>query len=90
MLAKKIAIVGCGHSGTFYISEVFQNIGIDIRHERLGEDGVAGWNFTHLKRDGFPAFGLDADATVFHQTRHPLNVISSLSLVVPYWDISYI
>jgi len=74
-----IAVVGCGHSGTFHISEVFQRIGVDIRHEQVGRDGVAGWNYTHLLREQFPEFGLTVDATVFHQVRNPLNVTSSLT-----------
>jgi len=73
-----IAVVGCGHSGTFHISEVFQRIGVDIRHEQVGRDGVAGWNYTHLLREQFPDFGLPVNAVVLHQTRHPLRVISSL------------
>jgi len=77
-LEKPIAVVGSGHSGTFYISEVFQRCGIDVRHERMGADGIASWGYTHFKREQFPDFGLTTDALVFQQTRQPLNVISSL------------
>ena len=79
MLAKPIAVVGCGHSGTFHIQEIFQHCGIDVRHELVGRDGVAGWNYTHLLRHQFPDFGLPTDAVVLQQIRLPLNVISSVT-----------
>ena len=77
-LETPLAVVGCGHSGTFFIAEMFQHLGIDVRHELVGRDGVAGWNFTHLLRAQFPEFGLPRKTVVFHQVRHPLKVISSV------------
>ena len=77
-LPKPVAFIGCGHSGTFFISEVCQYLGIDVRHETPGSDGVSGWNYTHLTRRQFPFFGMPRDSIVFHQTRNPLNVTSSL------------
>jgi len=77
MIDRKLLFIGCGHSGTFYISEVFQNLDIDIRHELVGKDGVAGWNFTHLLEPALRESGLE-NPIVFHQIRHHLNVISSV------------
>ena len=82
-LEKPVAIIGCGHSGTFFASEVFQHLGIDVRHELVGEDGIAGWNYTHLLRHQFPEFGLAQDSVVLHQTRNPLDVISSVQAMLP-------
>jgi hypothetical protein len=82
-LKKLVAIIGCGHSGTFYASEVFQHLGIDVRHELVGGDGIAGWNYTHLLPSQFPEFGLPQDSVVLHQVRHPLKVISSVQSMLP-------
>jgi hypothetical protein len=82
-LEKPVAIIGCGHSGTFFTSEVFQHLGIDVRHELVGKDGIAGWNYTHLLPSQFPEFGLPQDSVVLHQTRHPLEVISSVQAMLP-------
>ncbi len=78
MLERKLLVVGCGHSATFYISEVFQKLGIDVRHELVGRDGAAGWNYTHLLQQGRTEAGMPASTIVFHQVRHPLKVISSV------------
>lgn len=77
-LETSLAVVGTGHAGTFFVAEMFQALGIDVRHELVGGDGVAGWNFTHLLRDEFPQHGLHKDSVVFQQVRHPLEVISSV------------
>jgi hypothetical protein len=77
-LEGQLLVVGCGHSGTFFISEVFQHLGIDVRHELVGSDGAAGWNYTHLLPAQFVEFGLREDVVIFHQVRHPLDVISSV------------
>ena len=77
-LEKRMAIVGCGHSGTFHMSVILQKLGLNIPHERMGTDGIVSWGFTHIIREQFREFGLPTDAIVFQQVRHPLEVISSL------------
>ncbi len=68
-----LLIVGCGRSGTGYISTLLRECGLDIGHEVLGVDGTSNWFWTfdssinckyHYKH-------------IFHQIRNPLDVISS-------------
>jgi hypothetical protein len=40
---SKLAIIGCGRSGTKYVSELFNSLGINIGHERLDKHGIASW-----------------------------------------------
>ena len=77
----KVLIVGCGHSGTMHIAWIFQQLGLDIQHEKIGADGSAHWGYTHITRSLLlltPKFGLSPDTIILHQVRHPLNVISSV------------
>ena len=74
-----IAIIGCPRSGTGYAAHYF-----DIGHEKLSEKGISSWrligpkprktsiNLSKVKR-------LMPNVTVFHQTRHPVKVISSMT-----------
>jgi hypothetical protein len=88
MEKRKLLITGCGRSGTFYSTEVWRQLGLDIRHERpiahhgvMGEDGAASWLMA--VNDPNPPFGpsaVDYDFdTVVHQVRHPLKVIASVA-----------
>jgi hypothetical protein len=43
---KKIAIIGCGRSGTKYASVVLQTMGLKVPHEKLGKDGASSWYIT--------------------------------------------
>ena len=64
----KIAVIGCGRSGTKFISE-YLNLG----HEKYGENGIADWSLT---TDGY--FSEHIDGLIYiHQVRHPLDTISS-------------
>jgi hypothetical protein len=83
---KKLLITGCGRSGTFYATEVWRSLGLDIRHERpvashgsMGKDGMASWFMT--VDDPNPPFGPSATGYEFefvlHLVRHPLKVIAS-------------
>lgn len=82
---SKIAIIGCGRSGTKYVSKLFNSIGIKIGHERLEKNGIASWtlvpytnvevwgpSFYKIRAMGFP---------IVHQVRNPLKVISSVTTV---------
>jgi hypothetical protein len=86
MERKKLLITGCGRSGTFYATEVWRCLGLDIRHERpvpphgsMGKDGMASWFMT--VDDPNPPFGPSAVGYEFdfvlHLVRHPLKVIAS-------------
>ena len=88
MERKKLLITGCGRSGTFYATEVWRSLGLDIRHERpipphrsMGKDGVASW-FMAVD-DPNPPFGPSAAGYKFdfvlHLVRHPLKVIASVA-----------
>lgn len=88
MEKKKLLITGCGRSGTFYSTEVWRQLGLDIRHERpfahhgvMGEDGAASWLMA--VNDPTPPFGPSAADyefdVVIHQVRHPLKVIASVA-----------
>lgn len=76
-----ILIIGCGRSGTKYITKVLQQCGLDVRHEKWGKDGIASfylagegelprWHFKGLS----PKWEFDV---ILHQVRDPLKVISS-------------
>ena len=88
MERKKLLITGCGRSGTFYATEVWRSLGLDIRHERpvlphgsMGKDGMASWFMT--VDDPNPPFGPSAIGYKFdfvlHLVRHPLRVIASVA-----------
>jgi hypothetical protein len=75
----KVLITGCGRSGTKYITFALQRLGLDVRHERMGRDGIASW-YMAVDASHSP-FGPTRRGTdfrhVFHQVRHPLAVIAS-------------
>lgn len=88
MEKKKLLITGCGRSGTFYSTEVWRSLGLDIRHERpvshhgiMGEDGASSWLMA--VNDPNPPFGPSATDykfdVVVHQVRNPLKVIASVA-----------
>jgi hypothetical protein len=62
---------GTARSGTTYISEVCQALGLDVQHERYGEDGIAAFQLA-------PFLYLFDKATIFHQVREPLACITSI------------
>jgi hypothetical protein len=88
MEKKKILIIGCGRSGTYYTARVCRALGLDMAHERdfdtaaySGKDGIASW-FLAVD-DPHPPFGPEAAPDdfmrVIHQVRHPLKVIPSFA-----------
>jgi hypothetical protein len=71
-LAKPVAIVGCGRSGTQYMSLVFQQAGLDVGHERMGADGTVDASFGPR---------LDPEKyVVLHQVRQPIKVIANITI----------
>lgn len=67
-------------SGFAYICQVFQQLGLDVRHESFrGKDGIAAWYLMDLV-DGtkFAAYISGKNPLYLHQVRHPLNTLSSM------------
>jgi len=66
---NNIVIIGCGRSGTKFIS---QHLGIG--HEKLAGNGLACWQSV-VDNNGF--YEIKSGDYILHQVRHPLDVISS-------------
>lgn len=85
---RRILITGCGRSGTKYTAMLLRLMGFDVGHESLGADGIVSW-YLAANCDSSPygpgSQGLEFDH-VFHQVRHPLQVIPSVgSLLEKSW-----
>lgn len=88
MERKRLLITGCGRSGTLYTANLWQALGLDIRHERpippngvMGADGVASWFMAAddpQPPSGPSVLNYQFDV-VIHQVRHPLQVIASMA-----------
>ena len=88
-LNRRLLVSGCGRSGTKYIAFVLQRMGLDVRHERLGRDGISSWTMAVTTEERFygPPSSAASFKQVFHQTREPLSVINScLSFTDRSWD----
>jgi hypothetical protein len=76
---KLLLVTGAGRSGTKYMCFVLKRLGLDVRHERLGRDGIASWSMAVDAAE--PPWGVRRSsyefAHVLHQVRHPLATISS-------------
>jgi len=81
-----ILITACPRSATKYVSELYQARGIDLRHDRLGRDGVVSW----CLGNGIPSGELPPwhgpihrfePTTVMHLVRDPWACISSLTTI---------
>lgn len=80
-----VLVTGCGRSGTQYTAALLNRLGLAVGHESLGPDGVASWCMAVDSSDapwGSGRHGLSF-AHVFHQVRHPLDVIPSLTTFAP-------
>jgi hypothetical protein len=73
----RTCILSHGRSGTLYTAKILQSIGLDFGHEKDGKDGAIGGIFFKGDRD------LSSYGQIFHQVRHPLNVISSSTTCKP-------
>ena len=86
---RRLLVTGCGRSGTRFISFVLRRLGLDVPHERLGRDGIVSWSMAvhACERPFGPPSGSVHFEHVFHQTRHPLDVISSVATFKhPSWE----
>ena len=76
-------ITGCGRSGTKYMALLLSAVGLDIRHETMGKDGIASWllatDSTYL--DYGPSRRHFRFGTILHQARDPLASISSMQTI---------
>lgn len=82
---KRLLITGCGRSGTKYITHLLRRLGLDVGHERMGEDGIASWTMAvnaEVVAWGVPVRHYDFDQ-VFHQVRDPRQVIASAMTFKP-------
>lgn len=87
---RELLILGCARSGTVYISRLLQLCGMKIGHEKVNDDGACSWCMT-VDTEKVP-WGVARNhrpfAHIFHQVRHPLQVISSVYKTEPQksWD----
>ena len=88
-IERELLITGCARSGTTYISQLFKKSGLDLSHDHeygsVGRYGLSSWllvpDATHA-----PWGPVRHDCLfhhIFHQTRHPLQVISSVYTTEP-------
>jgi hypothetical protein len=78
----KVLIIGCGRSGTGYISTLLTTCGYDVGHEYYAKDGCASWP---MVVNCYYENGPQATETfehIFHQVRNPIDVITS-------WKINF-
>ena len=81
-------IIGCGRSGTKYISNLLRVSNLDVGHEVFGKDGVVSWEMT--PDDGGFSCGIRKEKgkenkcdfnVIIHQVRDPLKQIRSFLTV---------
>lgn len=81
-----LLVTGCARSGTGYIAKFLQESGLEFGHEYLKKDGLSCWLWT-FDTVGDTAWFKPRKGLmfkhIFHQVRHPLKVITSLSLTDP-------
>lgn len=76
----RIAIIGCARSGTKYISEVLNYLGLKIGHEYDNTNGIVDWHKT--------CSDLKHYDLILHQVRNPLNSIASITTLLPEsWEL---
>jgi hypothetical protein len=90
---SKILVTGCGRSGTKFAALLLQRLGLDVRHEEMGRDGIAAWPLAVASTAAppwGPAAAPDRFGEVYHQVRHPLQVIASAATFKPSsWEFVY-
>lgn len=79
---KRIVVIGCGRSGTKFISKH-----LGLGHEtRITERGIACW---HAVVDKNPYYTIQPNDYVVHQIRNPIDTISSCHAILmkESWDL---
>jgi hypothetical protein len=85
MSARRLLVTGCGRSGTKFTAVLLQRLGLDVRHEKMGRDGIAAWTLAVASErpPWAPAAALESFEEIYHQVRHPLAVIRSVATFKP-------
>jgi len=85
-----ILFTGCGRSGTKYVADLMTLLGLDIKHEKIGKDGLASFFFAvdadRVPYGPIPNVWRDKIHLTLHQVRHPLKVIASSQTFRFSWD----
>jgi hypothetical protein len=69
---NKFLIIGCGRSGTSFVSRYLQDLGLDIPHETvIGKNGIVSWYLTFGEHHSFDH--------VIHIIRNPYDSFKSYS-----------
>lgn len=68
-------VIGCGRSGTMYMTSLLKQLDINVGHEKEESDGEVGWRalIRIFEQEINPA-----ENVVLHQVRNPLETIASL------------
>jgi len=92
-IPKRLLVIGSPRSGTRFITNLLNEFGLRVRHERMGEDGTVNgaWLAMRMKDDpliqvtGRQHYEFDK---IVHLVRHPLATIQSLSNEMSrvWWD----
>jgi hypothetical protein len=87
IVPRLLLITGCPRSGTRAIAAAFTNVRFWIGHERGGSCGISSsffavfdWHYPGAHRAPLERYRFDQ---VWHQTRYPLNAISSMADKMP-------
>lgn len=79
-----LLITGHQRSGTGYMAALCRSMGLDVGHERPGEDGISSFQYA-VDTDTVPFHSVDQNRgrkwyefdDIIHVVRHPLHVIAS-------------
>lgn len=79
-----ILITGHQRSGTGYMAALCRSMGLDVGHERHGDDGISSFQYA-VETDTVPFHSVDGNKgrnhynfdKIIHVVRHPLHVIAS-------------
>lgn len=80
---RQYLVVGHPRSGTGYAAWLFQQHGLDVRHEAMGAHGTSSWQFAVHDADYPFTFDHSTKAnhifgTVIHIIREPMDAIASI------------
>lgn len=79
MKKYKLLVIGAPRSGTKYLADVFNHLGLKLGHENAGHEGAVGYNFaTAAARRGRSIRLADCD-WVAHVIRDPRYAIPSIA-----------